>query len=159
MLSKCEELQHILRRVNKKREGSYPYLAKSRGEGSCEEWMENDNGFIQVPYKHTLQWKNRDVILTSRRFLCMCEAKKEKYCRETFSSLCECVLTSISESRGGAGSLTFFLPLSFPSDPLRAGMPSSLPGVGGLGGRWYSPNTPPQNKVLNQFLSSWHFTD
>lgn len=46
------------------------------------------------------------------------------------------MFTSISESRGGAGSMAFFLPLNLPSDPLRAGITSSLPGVGGLGGGW-----------------------
>lgn len=46
------------------------------------------------------------------------------------------VSTSISESRGGVGSLTRFLPLNLLSDPLRPGIPSSLLGVGGLGGGW-----------------------
>lgn len=53
--------------------------------------------------------------------------------------MCDHGFTSISESKGGAGSLALFLPLNLPSEPLRVGTPSSLPGVGGLGGGWYSP--------------------
>lgn len=108
--------------------------------------MENDDGFIQVPYKHALRRKKQtcdanpaDVSVRA------CEAEKEKHQPETLIifTTARGVFTSISESRGGVGSLTLFLPLSFPSDPLRAGTPSSLPGVGGLGGGWYSPDTQP----------------
>lgn len=111
--------------------------------------------------------KNRYVMLTSWTFMCMCVRERkinivEKYW--SFSTLCECVFTSMSESRGGAGSLTLFLPLSFPSDPLRAGIPSSLPGVGGLGGGWYSPGTHTHtpikqiNTFINWFLQVLQFT-
>lgn len=49
------------------------------------------------------------------------------------------ICTSMSESRGGTGSLARFLPLSFPSELRLAGAPScSFPGVGGLVGAWYS---------------------
>ena len=34
--------------------------------------MENDDGFIQVPDKHPLQWNNRDVMLTSWVCVCVC---------------------------------------------------------------------------------------
>lgn len=53
-------LQHILLGVNNRKGGVIsPHLAKPRGEGSREEWMENDDGFIQVPDKHPLQWKKQ----------------------------------------------------------------------------------------------------
>lgn len=89
--------------------------------------------------------RNRHVIITLWRFeACVWGGERKTLPRNAdhFHN-CERVFTSISESSGGAGSLTLFLPLSFPSDPLRAGTPSSLPGVGGLGGGWYSPNTQP----------------
>lgn len=110
--------------------------------------MENDDGFIQVPYKHALRRKKQTCDANPVKVFCACVRGGERKIlpRNTdhFHN-CERVFTSISESKGGAGSLTRFLPLSFPSDPLRAGTPSSLPGVGGLGGGWYSPNAQPQS--------------
>lgn len=109
--------------------------------------------------------KNRHVMLTPWNVFCACvrggERKTLPRNADHFHN-CERVFTSISESRGGAGSLTLFLPLSFPSDPRRAGTPSSLPGVGGLGGGWYSPNTQPQSSWsasiphVSLYISKWN---
>lgn len=103
--------------------------------------MENDDGFIQIPDKHPLQWNNRYVMLTPPRQI-------RRFNIDVSRRSVSRVFTSMSESRGGAGSLTLFLPLSFPSDPRRGGTLSSLPGVGGLGGGWYSPGS-------NTHMQAW----
>lgn len=106
--------------------------------------MENDDGFVQIPEKHPLQWNNTRVALSPQR-------QTRWFNIDIPRRSVRSVFTSMSESRGGAGSLTLFLPLSFPSDPRRGGPLSSLPGVGGLGGGWYSPasNTSAQTWSLS----------
>ena len=125
------------------------YLAKACGEAPCEKGVEDDDGLIQVPHKHALRSTSKQspvserlshflrtaVVNVTSRFdgwvWCVCVCVEEEG---------GCVVTSISESRGGVGSLALFLPLSFPSE-LRLAGTSSFPGVGGLGGSWYSPGT------------------
>lgn len=109
------------------------YLAKSWGEGSREERVENDDGFIQVPDKHTLQWNNRNVMLTSWKFMCVCKCEWEKDKYFTERTVWECVcLPRYQSPEVEQGHWLVFSPLTSHLTLFVSGLPPLYLELGGL---------------------------
>lgn len=65
--------------------------------------MENDDGFIQVPDKHPLQWKKQICNVNLMNvYVYVCEREKDKYCREIliiFNTVWVCVYLYVRVQR------------------------------------------------------------